>query len=132
MPRREDGDVARLKQVVVDCLHPASLARFWAVALDDFSIRAYDDAEVARLAEIGRTPETDPGVILDGPELELCFQETGSPITTKRTLHLDIASVDRVGEVERLSAMGATIVQTFDAHTWMRDPEGNDFCVTDR
>jgi hypothetical protein len=25
----------------------------------------------------------------------------------------------------------AAIVEEFDGHTWMRDPEGNDFCVTD-
>jgi hypothetical protein len=26
---------------------------------------------------------------------------------------------------------GATIRERFDSHTWMRDPEGNDFCVVD-
>jgi hypothetical protein len=52
--------MARLTQLVVDSRTPASLARFWATALDDFEIRPYDDAEIARLAEMGRTPETDP------------------------------------------------------------------------
>lgn len=129
-PPRESG-VARLKQVVVDCRHPASLARFWAEVLDDFAIRPYDDAEIARLAGIGRTPESDPSVILDGPRLELCFQEVDSPLAMKRPLHLDMVSNDRPAEVERLSAIGAAVVQSFDAHTWMRDPEGNDFCITD-
>ena len=50
---REDWLVARLKQVVVDCAAPAALARFWAAALDGFAVRPYDDAEVARLAELG-------------------------------------------------------------------------------
>jgi hypothetical protein len=66
---RKDWLVARLKQVVVDCAAPAALARFWAAALDGFAVRPYDDAEVARLAELGYTPETDPGVIVDGPHL---------------------------------------------------------------
>jgi hypothetical protein len=38
---------------------PSALARFWAEALDEFEILAYDD-EIARLASIGRTSDTDP------------------------------------------------------------------------
>jgi hypothetical protein len=30
-----------------------------------------------------------------------------------------------------LVLLGASIVHEFDRHTWMRDPEGNDFCITD-
>ena len=71
--------MARLAQLVVDSREPSSLARFWAATLDDFEIRAYDDDEIARLASIGRTPETDPCVILDGPMLEICFQEVEVP-----------------------------------------------------
>lgn len=44
---------SRLKQIVIDCHHPAGLAKFWAAALDDFDVRAYDDAEIARLAALG-------------------------------------------------------------------------------
>jgi len=32
-------------------------------------------------------------------------------------------------EVARLEALGATVIQRFDAHTVMNDPEGNVFCV---
>ena len=60
---------------MIDCEEPSSLARFWAAALDDFDVRPYDDEEVARLAALGYTPETDPGVIVDGPCLEICFQK---------------------------------------------------------
>jgi hypothetical protein len=123
--------MARLKQLVIDARHPASLARFWAEALDGFEIRAYDDAEVARLAGLGLTPETDPVVILDGPAgLEVCFQQVDVEPVRKKPLHLDLASTDRGGEVARLVALGAAVVEEFDAHTWLRDPEGNDFCVT--
>jgi hypothetical protein len=123
--------MARLTQLVVDSRAPAALARFWASALDGFEIRAYDDDEVARLASIGRTPETDPCVILDGPMFEVCFQEVLAVPDGKRTLHLDLSTPERAGERDRLVGLGATIVEDFDAHTWMRDPEGNDFCITD-
>lgn len=123
--------MARLKQLVVDARHPASLARFWAEVLDGFEVRAYDDAEIARLAGLGLTPETDPVVILDGPGLEVCFQQVDVEPVPKKPLHVDLVSADRAGEVARLVHLGATVVEVFDAHTWLRDPEGNDFCLTD-
>ena len=64
-----------LKQIVVDCDVPSVLARFWAAALNDFDVRPYDDEEIARLAALGYTPETDPSVIVDGPHVEICFQK---------------------------------------------------------
>ena len=78
---------------------PSALARFWAEALDEFEIRAYDDDEIARLASIGRTPETDPCLIVDGPSLEICFQEIDVPPMAKRPMHLDIATPDRQTEM---------------------------------
>jgi hypothetical protein len=123
--------VALLKQIVVDCDTPASLARFWAAALDGFEVRRYDDAEKARLAELGLTPETDPGVIIDGPHLEVCFQKVALEQRTKKPMHLDITSTNWLVEIDRLVALGATVKERFDAHAWMRDPEGNDFCLVD-
>ena len=123
--------MARLKQLIIDARHPASLARFWVEVLDGFEIRPYDDAEIARLAGLGLTPETDPVVILDGPGLEVCFQQVDVEPVRKKPLHVDLASADRAGEVARLVALGATIVEVFEDHTWLRDPEGNDFCLTD-
>ncbi len=123
--------MARFTQLVVDSRAPVALARFWAAALDGFEVRPYDDAEIARLAELGRTPETDPCVIVDGPTFEVCFQEVATLTDSKRTVHLDISTPDRPLERGRLVSLGASIVQEFDRHTWMRDPEGNDFCITD-
>lgn len=125
----EDVAVARMKQLVVDCRHPATLARFWAAALDDFEIRAYDECEVAHLAALGRTPETDPCVIVDGPSLELCFQEVDVADVVKKPLHVDLATPQRAAEEARLVRLGATVVETYESHTWMRDPEGKDFCI---
>jgi hypothetical protein len=123
--------MARLKQIVIDCYHPAGLARFWAAALDDFEVRVYEDAEIARLAALGFTPETDPVVILDGPYVEICFQKVDPPPLTKKPLQLDVRADDRPWEVRRLAELGASVMERFETHTWMRDPEGNDFCVVD-
>jgi len=124
--------VARLDQIVFDSEHPASLARFWSAALDGFEIRPYDDTEVRRLAALGLTPESDPIVIVDGPMVELCCQRVDASRSTKNPVHLDIASAERDAEVARLVALGASMKERFAAHTWMHDPEGNDFCITDR
>jgi hypothetical protein len=121
--------MGRLRQVVVDCEKPSSLARFWASALDDFDVRSYDDDEVARLAALGYTPETDPGVILDGPHLEICFQKVDLERRPKTPVHFDVESADWLAEIDRLTTLGATVKERFEDHVWMRDPEGNDFCI---
>jgi hypothetical protein len=121
--------MGRLRQIVIDCEKPSSLARFWAAALDDFDVRAYDDEEIARLAAFGFTPETDPGVIVDGPHLEICFQKVDLEPRSKTSVHFDIEAGDWIAEIQRLTSLGATVKERFEARAWMRDPEGNDFCV---
>lgn len=123
--------MGKLAQIVVDCRHPATLARFWAAALDGFKILPYDDAEIARLAELGLTPETDTCVIVPGPNLEFCFQQVDMVGVAKKPIHVDLSAPDRTAEVRRLVELGAVVREEFDDHTWMNDPEGNDFCVTD-
>ena len=127
----QDRHVGALREIVFDCAQPAPLARFWADLLDGFEVRPYDDTEVARLAERGLTPETDPNVMVDGPDLKLCFQQTDTRSVRKNKIHLDVIAADRAALVKRLCEQGASVVQEFDGSTWMRDPEGNDFCVTD-
>jgi hypothetical protein len=123
--------VAKLRQIVVDCRHPASLARFWAAVLDGYEVLAYDDEEVARLATLGLTPETDPFVVVVGPGPEFGFQLVEVVDLPKKPMHIDISAADRDAEVARLVRLGATVKERFDDHTWMLDPEGNDFCVID-
>ena len=123
--------MARLVQIVVDCTTPSSLARFWAAALDGFEVRGYDDAEIDRLARLGLTPETDPVVLVDGPDLEICFQKADVEQRTKKPMHFDIRATNWAEETERLIALGATVNERFASHVWMRDPEGNDFCLVD-
>src|SRR6188472_2596782 len=122
--------MALLKEIVFDAEHPAGLARFWAAALDGYAVRAYDAAEIARLAAKGLTPETDPTVAVDGPGPTLFFQLSGRPQVPGR-LHLDLVGAPRAEEVARLAALGATVRDVHPRHTVMLDPEGNRFCVQD-
>jgi hypothetical protein len=121
-----------LRAIVVDCEHAPSLARFWAATLDGYDVRPYDEDEIARLAELGLTPETDPVVFVDGPGPNICFQQVPEPKSGKNRLHLDVESVDRPAEVERLVALGASVGRVLGGWTLMHDPEGNEFCVLDR
>lgn len=123
--------MATLYEIVVDCEHAPSLARFWTTVLDGYSIRPYDDEEIARLAEQGLTPETDPVVLLDGPGPSMCFQQVPEKKVAKNRVHVDVLAADRPAEVERLVALGGSVHTEFDTWTLMLDPEGNEFCVSD-
>lgn len=124
--------MATMREVVFDCDRPSALARFWAEVLDDYVVRPYDDAEIARLAELGYTPETDPTVLVDGPGPTLCFQLVPEPKRAKNRVHLDVETNERRAEVERLVALGGTIAHEYGGWTLMLDPAGNEFCVTDQ
>ena len=123
--------MATVDEIVVDCERASSLARFWAAALDGYEVRAYDDAEIRRLASLGLTPDTDPIVMVDGPGPTFCFQEGPEPKGAKNRVHVDLASPDRRTEVDRLQQLGATVSEELDDHTVMSDPEGNEYCVYD-
>ncbi len=121
--------MAAFEQVVFDCAHAPRLARFWASVLDGYRVRAYDAAEVARLAALGFTPETDPTVLVDGPGPSLCFPQAANPGAPRGRIHLDVSVPDRAREVARLRALGAELVRETSDYTVMCDPEGNRFCV---
>jgi hypothetical protein len=121
--------MARLKEIVVDSRHPASLARFWAGVIDGYRVRAYDAVEIARLGAMGLTPETDPAVMVDGPGPSLCFQLKAEPKLARNRMHLDVVCEVLAAEVARLVAAGATVRDEHDGFTVMLDPEGNEFCV---
>ena len=121
--------MARLAEIVIDALHPVALARFWASVLNDFEVRAYDTAEIERLAALGYTPETDPSAALDGPEFTIFFQQVSERKTQRNRIHFDVVTRDESAEVHRLVAQGAAIREHHDGYTVMLDPEGNEFCV---
>jgi hypothetical protein len=122
---------ARLKEIVFDCAHPASLARFWCALVAGYAIRAYDDEEVARLAALGFTPETDPSVMVDGPGPSLCFHKVERGRVQGR-IHLDLEVEDRDVERVRALGLGASVIREADGYTVLADPEGNHFCLADR
>ena len=123
--------MGQLKEIVIDCDNPASLARFWAAAIDGYAVRPYDNAEIARLAAKGLTPETDPFVLIDGPGPIICCQRRDGPRLERNRIHLDLHTADRPAEVARLTALGGTVWYERPQFTAMRDPEGNQFCVAD-
>ena len=102
-------DMGKLKEIVIDADHPAGLARFWAQVVDGYAVRPYDDAEIARLAALGLTPETDPTVMVDGPGPTSASKRAG-PRPLRNRMHLDLGSPDREAEVARLMALGATLL----------------------
>ena len=125
--------MATIHDVVFDCAHPASLARFWAAALDDYQVAPYDDAELARLRANGiESPEDDPTVLVEaapGVRPRLFFQLVPESKTVKNRVHLDLTCADLDRETERLLALGASLVARYDGWVTLLDPEGNEFCV---
>jgi hypothetical protein len=125
--------MARLKDIVLDCEHPAALARFWAAALDEYAIAPYDDEEIARLQAMGVDDvEDDPSVMLLGPGPRFFCQQVPESKSAKNRCHLDLECDDLEGEVARLESLGATRLahQPGDG-TWvaMADPAGNELCL---
>ena len=126
------GDVSRMSTlagIVLDWRNAAALARFWEVALG-WRTRPYDEAEIARLATLGRTPATDPSVAVDAPDgsLTLLLMEVPEPRTTKNRMHLDIRLRDDT-HLNELVELGATILAEHEHWLVLADPEGNEFCA---
>ncbi len=124
--------MGRIKEIVFDCAGAPALARFWAALLDGYAVRPYDDAEVARLAELGLTPETDPTVMVDGPGPTLCFQQVPGRDYRNNRVHLDIAVPDREAAIDQVLGLGGSVAREAEGYAVMRDPEGNQFCIVER
>lgn len=125
--------MAQIKDVVFDCEHPASLARFWAEAIDGYNVAPYDEAELARLREMGvNGPEDDPGVLVEPATRRLprlYFQKVPERKAIKNRVHLDLRADDVEAEVARLVALGAAELHRQGSWVTLLDPEGNEFCV---
>jgi hypothetical protein len=106
-----------IKAVTFDAADAVGLARFWAAALGS----DVDEDSTPEKAFVEA-----PG--WGGPNM--WFNRVPEPKTAKNRLHLDVRTLTSVDEeVARLEGLGASVVQRFDSHTVMRDPEGNEFCV---
>ena len=128
--------MAYVHEIVVDCRHPASLARFWAAVLDDYAIAPYDEAELARLRGLGvNEPEDDPTVRVEaaGGQPSLFFQRVPEPRTVKNRLHLDLrCAAPFEAEKSRLMSLGASVLAEHGTFIVLADPEGNEFCLSRR
>ena len=143
----QDVAVAALADIVIDCHHPSSLARFWAAVLDEYEVAPYDQDEIARLAALGVDDvEDDPTVLVAAPAgPRLWFQAVPESKVVKNRVHLDVrVGVGLVGEERlatleaecaRLVTLGAVRVQLLRADGYnescivMQDIEGNEFCL---
>jgi predicted enzyme related to lactoylglutathione lyase len=107
--------------VVIDVNDVASMRGFWEGVL---GYRA-EDVE-------------DDWVKLCPPDrgVNVSLQLVPEPRSGKNRLHLDLYSSDPDAEVERIVALGATVVADARADgedfTVLADPEGNLFCVIDK
>jgi hypothetical protein len=137
---RENGLMARIKDVVFDSARPASIARFWAQALDGYQVAPYDDAELSRLRALGINDIGDDPTVLVEPvpaggdartsAPRLFFQLVPESKVVKNRIHLDISADNVAAEVDRLASLGALVVAVHERWTTMADPDGNEFCVT--
>ena len=120
-------------EIVVDCPPGTapSLARWWLQVLDGYDVRPYDEEEIARLAALGLTPETDTSVVVDGPGPSVWFTEVPEPKAGKNRVHIDVRVIDRAARVARLVAAGATVSFEDESHTVLLDPADNELCLAD-
>lgn len=122
--------------VVIDCLDPQALARWWAEALEWALV--YDTPEEAVILppHVSEEPIEDVAIWRERAQAWV-FVSVPESKAVKNRLHLDLAahvSQDREAEIGRLLRLGATRVnvgQDEEAVTWtvLADPEGNEFCV---
>jgi hypothetical protein len=124
--------MAEIADIVVDCEHPASLARFWAEVLDGYQVAPYDEAELARLRAAGvNDPEDDPSVLVEGGagRPRMWFVKVPEAKTVKNRVHLDLRADQPDTELTRLTHLGARVTADFDRLTVLEDLEGNEFCL---
>ncbi|MFG3283670.1 VOC family protein [Streptomyces sp. NPDC048111] len=120
-PRETYRGTGPLAAIVVDCVDPRAMARFWGGATDWVVHEVNDDHAVLRSAE------------QVGPYVE--FLRAAGPKTVPDRVHLDLLPYpgdDHAAEVARLRALGATDLDLGQGDVpWrcLSDPEGHEFCV---
>ena len=116
---------------------PGRLAEFWAAAIDYEVQEAPPGLLEAIEAEGGDRNAAAAAVDPAGRGPRLFFKKLPRSSPEQLPIHLDLEANDRESTVERLTELGATVVETKTettgpyTETWtvMRDPEGNGFCV---
>jgi hypothetical protein len=121
---------------------PRQLAEFWAAALGYVPVSISPEVQADIDAAVAAGKLDDDGWAMlrhpDGVGPRLLFHRRPKSQPEHVPIHLDLKVDGREAEVERLVALGATVVETktmefsdtrTDVWTVMRDPEGNGFCV---
>jgi predicted enzyme related to lactoylglutathione lyase len=110
---------ADLLAISIDCADAAKLANFWAAAFG---------REVApgASAESARVAIAEPS----GPLL--LFHQVPESKVVKNRVHLDLSTADAAADTERLTGLGAAVLNVYEVdgkHRWttFADPEGNEF-----
>ncbi|WP_062430315.1 VOC family protein [Herbidospora daliensis] len=114
-PREVYRDTGPIAAIVVDCVDPRAMARFWGAALDWKLLHVTDDHAGFRSA--------------GGPFLD--FSRSPGVKTVPDRVHLDLLP-GREGEVARVRALGALDLDLGQGEVeWscLTDPEGHEFCV---
>jgi predicted enzyme related to lactoylglutathione lyase len=106
--------------VVLDCIDADALADFWSSALG-FRRGSFHPPYVRLVDPKERWPN-------------LLLQQVPEPKMVKNRMHLDIQVADVHAEVERLTALGASVVDATHNDAGfltaiLMDPQGNEFCV---
>lgn len=132
-------------QIAFDAADPHALARFWATALG-YEVEDHTEVVTGLLAA-GHLTEQE--VLADGdrrafrdvatcrgPGPRIFVQRVPEPKTAKNRVHLDLQFGPDAApaEIERLVGLGAEVAWVTSDRgpvtTTLRDPEGNEFCVT--
>ena len=91
-----------------------------------------------RSTRVEITQDLGEYVFVHAGRVELGFQGVAAAARERIRLHLDLEADDPEAEVRRLVDRGAVVVEQHElaplgmAWTVLRDPEGNDFCVSAR
>jgi predicted enzyme related to lactoylglutathione lyase len=109
----------RFREVVIDCVDPPSLARFWAAATG---------------YEIDNESEGWAAIVGEGDrDIRVGFQRVPEDKVVKNRVHVDLSAPDEEAEARRIEALGATRLWVSedpdDPFVVLADPEGNEFCV---
>jgi Glyoxalase-like domain len=132
---------SRLQNITFACEEPVRLAEFWRHALgyEHMEVPAYVLEQVQKAIDSGELDPTAWAMLVppDGVGPRLLFQRRAKTPTESIPIHLDLNADDPDAEVERLTKLGATVVEEKSSRIGdiaercivMRDPEGNGFCV---
>jgi len=108
-------------EVVIDCADHGAVIDFWAAALG-YERRPVNEQYVALVPPepaIGKPP--------------ILFQQVPEPKLAKNRVHLDFRCESMPEEIERLTALGASVIaeRCLGRFCWtvLTDPAGNEFCI---